>query len=109
MYLSQLLFESGSYLHADGAYIFYQGKNVHKIEDVLNDKFLIPWEWFTDNNLSIPFGEYKRKCILFSNTKGSSKLIVSYGNHTIKHYHIVEYLGCHLDFNLSGEPLAMKV
>ena len=38
-----------------------------------------------------------------------SKLNLSYGDHIIKQDHAVKYLGCHLDSDLNGEPLAMKV
>ena len=34
---------------------------------------------------------------------------MTYGNHNIKQCRMVEYLGCHLDFNPSGESIAMKV
>ena len=59
--------------------------------------------------LSVNFGEVKTWRILFSKTKRLSKLNLSYGDHIIKQYHTVEYLGCHLDSDLNGEPLTMKV
>ena len=49
-----------------------------------------------------------KKNILFSKTKLSSKLNLSYGDHFIKQYHTVEYLECHIDYN-SGESMAMRV
>ena len=54
-------------------------------------------------------GKNTTKHILFSKTKHSPKLHISYWVHIIKQYHTVECLGCHLDFNLSGESIAMKV
>ena len=53
------------YLYAHGACSFYQDKDVHKIEDVLNKEFLTLWEWFVDSKLSIHFGKDKTKCIIF--------------------------------------------
>ena len=38
--LPQALNEMGSYLYADNTYIFYQDKDVGKIEKVSNKKFL---------------------------------------------------------------------
>ena len=59
-----------------------------------------------DNKLSIHFGEYKTKYILFSKEKNLPN--ITYKNNRIKPFNIVEYLGCYLDANLSGESMAMK-
>ena len=100
---------SGSYIYADGTCIFYQYKDIHKIEDVLTKHFSTVCDCFVDKKLSIHFGKYKTKCNLFSETKLSSESNITYGNHNIKLCHTVEYLGSHLDSNLSGESMATKV
>ena len=64
----QLLSESDSYFYADDTRVFYQGKDVHKIEDV-------------------HFGQDITKYILFLKTKHSPKFNVSYGNRNIKQRH----------------------
>ena len=61
--LPQALNETGSYLYADDTCIFYQDKDVEKIERVLNKEFLSLCEWFIDNKLSIHFGGDKTKTI----------------------------------------------
>ena len=66
------------------------------------------WNCFNDNNLSIHFGEDKTKCILSSRDENLAELNKTYNNDRIKQYQIVEYLGCCLDANLSGESMAMK-
>ena len=106
--LPQSLSESGPYLYVDDTCVFYQDKNIHKIEDVLNKEFSTRCVWLVDNRLSIHFGEDKTKCIFFSKTKRLSKLNIYYGDHIIKQCHTIEYLLCHLDSNLSGESMAMK-
>ena len=55
-----------------------------KIEYVLTKKFSTLWERFIDKKLSIHFWEDKIKCILFSKTKYSSKLNLTYNNHNIE-------------------------
>ena len=57
--------EVGSFLNAGDTCIFYQNKDVHKIE-------------------GIPSGKEITKCSLFSKTKRLSKLKISYGEHIIK-------------------------
>ena len=61
---------------------------------------------------SIHFGEDKTKCILFGTTKRlkqDNNLDIRYSTVHIKQYHTVTYLGCVLDENLSGEPMALQV
>ena len=47
----QALNETGSYLYAGDTCIFYQDKDVEKIEKVLNKEFLSLCEWFIDKKL----------------------------------------------------------
>ena len=47
--LPQALNETGSYLYADDTCIFYQDKDVEKIEKNLNKEFSSLCEWFIDN------------------------------------------------------------
>ena len=35
------------------------------------------------------------------------KVNISYGDHDIKQHYTVKYSGCHVDFNLSDESMAM--
>lgn len=53
--LPQFLKESGSHLYADDTCVFFQAKDNHKIEDVLNKKLSTLYEWLVDNKLSIHF------------------------------------------------------
>ena len=48
--------ETGSYLYADDICIWYQDKDVEKIEKVLNKELSSLCEWFLNNKLSIHFG-----------------------------------------------------
>ena len=63
--LAQALNETGSYLYADNNGVFYQDKDVEKIEKILNKEFSSLCEWFVDNKLSIHFGDEKTKRIFF--------------------------------------------
>ena len=98
--LPQALNTTRSYLYADNTCIFYQDKDVEKIEKVLNKEFSSLCEWFIDNKLSIHFGDYKAKTIFFSRMKISPKLSISYGEYSLKQHNNVKYLGCYLDSNL---------
>ena len=80
--LPQALNETGSYLYADDTCIFYQDKDVEKIERVLNKEFSSLCEWFIDNKLSIYFGDDKTKTFLFSRMKSPPKLNISYGDYS---------------------------
>ena len=62
-------------------YIFNHGRDINKIKDVL-----------TQNSQQ---SAHK--------TQDKSRLDITYRNHNIKQWHIVEYLGCPLDSNLHGE------
>ena len=64
--LPQALNETKSCLYADDTCIFYQDKDVEKIEKVLNKEFSSLCERFIDNKLSIYFGDDKTKTFFFS-------------------------------------------
>ena len=49
--------------------IFYQDKDVEKIEKILNKEHSSLYEWFIDNKLSIHFGDDKIKTIFFLEEK----------------------------------------
>ena len=104
--LPQSLSETASNLHADDTCIYYQHRNIQKIENVLNKEFSSLCEWFIDNKLSIHFGEDKTKAILFTRKKTEAKLNICFQDHSIKQYNCVEYLVCLLDNNLCGESMA---
>ena len=74
----------------------------------MNKEFANVCNWFVDNKLSIHFGEDETKCILFSRDKNLLEVNITYNNNGIKQHRMVEYLGCCLDANLSGELMAMK-
>lgn len=57
--LPQSLSELGSYIYADDMCIFYQDKDIHKIEDVQNKELLILCEWLDFNKLLIHVGKTK--------------------------------------------------
>ena len=67
------------------------------------------YEWFVDNKLLIHFGEDKSKCFLFSKVKSRQELSITYDNNRIKLFHIVEYLGCYLDTNLSRKFMSSYI
>ena len=77
-WLTQALNETGLYLYADDTCIFYQDKDVEKIEKFLNNKTSSLYEWFIDNKLSIDFGDDKTKTIFFSRMKCPPKRNISY-------------------------------
>ena len=89
-------------------FLLYIHKDVTEIENVLNEEFGDVCEWFVDNKLSIHFGEDRTKCILFRKDKNLLGLNITYDNNRIKQFHMVEYLSCYLDANLSGESISMK-
>ena len=107
--LPQALSETASNLYADDTCIYYQRKDIQKIETILNKEFSSLCEWFIDNKLSIHFGEDKTNSILFTRSKTPAKLNISFQDHLFKQCNCVKYLGCFLDYNLNGETMAQKV
>ena len=104
--------KSNLFLYADDSCLIFQGKDVKEIKKQLNEDFTNICEWFVDNRLSIHFGEYKTKSILFASKhkiKKVPKLKINYKNIQIKHHSKVTYLGCILDETASGESIALKI
>lgn len=67
------------------------------------------YEWFIDNKLFIHLEEDKTKCILFKKgNKQHPTRSISKNENKIKQYPVVEYLGCLLDENMSGKPMAKR-
>ena len=67
-------------------------------------------EWFIDNELSIYFVEDKTKSILFKRrNKSNLSLNITRNENVIKQHSVVEYLGCLLDENMSGDAMAKMV
>ena len=56
---------SDSLLYADDTYTVFQQKNVTEIEKQQLSDFSSVCDWFTDNKLSVHFGQEKTKSILF--------------------------------------------
>ena len=106
--LPKSLSETASNLYANDTCIYYQHRDIQKIENVLNKEFSSLCEWFIDNKLSIHFGEDKTKAILFTRNKTEAKLYICFQDHSNKQYNCVEYLGCLLDNNLCGESMARR-
>ena len=104
--LLEALSETASNLYADDTCIYYQDKDIQKIETILNKEFSSLCEWLIDNKLSIHFGEDKTNSILFTRSKTPAKLNISFQDHLFKQYNCVEYLGCFVDYNLNGETIA---
>ena len=97
-------------LYADDTCILFSHRNVEIIEKNLNSDFNNLCEWFVDNKLSIHFGEDKTKSILFNRGNNSNLgLNITRNENLIKQHSVVEYLGCLLDENMSGETMAKKV
>ena len=66
--------------------------------------------WFIDNKLSIHFREDKTKSILSKRgNKSNLSLNITRNKSVIKQHSVVEYLGCLLDKNMSGEAMAGTV
>ena len=106
--LPQALNKTGSYLYPADTCIFYQDKDVEKMERVLKKEFSSLCEWFIGNKLSIHFWDDKTETIFFSRMKSPPKLNIS-GDYSQKQLNTVEYLGCYLDFNLSSESMTRRV
>ena len=84
--LPKSLSETASNLYASDTCIYYQHRDIQKIENVLNKEFSSLCEWFIDNKLSIHFGEDKTKAILFTRNKTEAKLNICFQDHSIKQY-----------------------
>ena len=101
------------FLYTDDSCVVYQHRDAKAIETKLNKIFSSVCDWFVDSKLSIHFGECKTtKCILFGTKKRLKKdnsLNIRYGTVHIKQYHTVSYLGCVLDEDLPGKPMALQV
>ena len=104
----QALSNTQTYLYADDTSIFCQHKDVTEIENVLDKEFWNAYDWFVDNKLSVHFGKYKSKCILFSRDKNLPEISITCSNNILKEYRMVEYLGCCLEAKVSGESMAVK-
>ena len=90
----------------------YQHRDAKAIDTKLNKNFSSICDWSVNNKLSIHFGEDKTKCVLFGTKKQlkqDNNLDIRYSTVHIKQYHTVAYLGCVLDENMSGEPMALQV
>ena len=71
--LLQVLNETRSYLYIDDTCIFYQDKNVRKMEKGLNTEFPSLFKWLIDNKLSIHFGDDKNNFFLSNETPTKTK------------------------------------
>ena len=76
--LLQALSETASDLYVDDTCIYYQHKDIQKIETILSKEFSSLCEWFIHNKLAIHFGEDKTKSILFTKSKTPAKLNISF-------------------------------
>ena len=83
-HLPQSLSQTASDLHADDRCMYYQHRDIQKIENVLNKEFSSLCEWFIDNKLSIHFGEDKTKANLFTRNKTEANLNICFQDHSIK-------------------------
>ena len=61
--------KSNLFLYADDSCLVFQWKDVIEVEKQLNKVFTNICEWFSDNRLSIQFGEDKTKSILFASKR----------------------------------------
>ena len=99
-------------LYADDTCVVFQHEDVTEIEKQLLKDFSSLCDWFVDNKLSVHFGQYKTKSILFGTKhklRNAKALNVVYNGKEITQYENVKYLGCILDQNLSGESMALNV
>ena len=96
------------FLYVDDTCLVCRHKDISKIENQLNEDFCNICDWFLDNEISIHFGEDKRKSILFP-SKYKIKTHIKYEDIQIKQHSKVKYLGCLLDETMSGEATAPVV
>ena len=75
--------------------IFYQDKDVEKINKVSIKEFLSLCGWFIDNKPSFLFGDDEAKTIFFCRKKSLLKLNI-YGDCSLKQHNTVEYFKCYL-------------
>ena len=61
--------KSNLFLYADDSCLVFQWKDVIEVEKQLIKVFTNICEWFSDNRLSIHFGEDKTKSILFASKR----------------------------------------
>ena len=100
------------FLYADDSCLAYQHNEISKIGPNLSKNFLNILDWLVENKLSIHFGQYKTKYMLFGAKQKLNKtgsLGIVYGIIQIKQYHTATYLGCALHENLSGKTMTFKV
>ena len=71
--LAQVLNDVRSYLYDNDTCIFYQDKDVEKMEKVLIKEFSSLCEWFMDNKLSGHLGDDKTKTIIFLSKEKPAK------------------------------------
>ena len=71
-----VLNETGSYIYVDDICIWYQDKDVEKIEKVLNKEFSSLCEWFLDDKLLLHFGDDEAKTIALSQKPTKTENIV---------------------------------
>ena len=96
-------------LYADDTCLLFTNENVSSIEIHLNVDFNSLCAWFIDNKLSIHLGDDKTKCILFKKGKKMYPAFnITRNENKIKQYSVVEYLGCLLYENMSGELMAKR-
>ena len=107
--LPQALNATGWCFYADDACIFYQDKDVEKIEKVLNKEILSLCEWFINKKLSIHFRDDKAKAIFFLSNEKPTKAKHIIWRLLSKKHDTVEYLRCYLDFNLNGGSMTRRV
>ena len=60
-------------LYADDTYLIFEHKDIIKIESAINKNFSMLCGWFVDNKVTIHFGEYKTKSILFGSKQKIKK------------------------------------
>ena len=75
--------------------IFYQDKDVEKINKVSIKEFLSLCGWFIDNKPSFLFGDDEAKTIFFCRKNSLLKLNI-YGDCSLKQHNTVEYFKCYL-------------
>ena len=88
--------------------IFYQNKDVHKIEDNPNKEFSHSANGLSITNYKFVLGKIKERAFFFLRKK-ICDVFSSCGNHGIMQCQTTKYLGCYLDSNLSTAPKKIKI